>query len=109
MTKEEYEARFKANEKVEGHGIVGMTVHVPCMFCAAPDFFVYTLPTMERVMAEGATCKECGRGARAVIVKTPSCTQMSFVQTGGDDPPDYIPWIRREAAHPSAAPHHNTD
>ena len=101
LTKEQYEARCVENSKVSGYGIEGMTIHVPCPFCAAPDWLSYTLPTMHEVLGEGATCKECGRGARVLFDnRTPNVSRFGFVQTSGDDPPPYLSWIQRQEVLP---------
>lgn len=90
-----YEKRFKESHKIEGFGL-GVTVHVPCPFCAAPDSIVHKLIDTEDALKVGATCSECGRGMRGVVAKTESSTTIEFVQTEGSEPPPWIPKMRRE-------------
>lgn len=96
MTKEEYVAKFTANQKMTGHGLGNVHVHMPCPFCAEPDFVVYEVLEVQTKMAEGAVCKHCGRGAKAVFTRTPGGVSFEMVQTVGDEQPDYlIPKMRR--------------
>lgn len=97
----EYLARTHANSKIAGLGLA-TTMHVPCPFCAAPDFFVCFVVSMEKHTEQGATCKECGRGCRAIYTRGPGSVQFEFVQTGGDDPPDWLtPKMRRVDRDPA--------
>jgi ribosomal protein S27AE len=90
LTKDEYEKRFKENYRVEGAGL-DMQIHAPCPFCGAPDFHVYRLDQLQEVTGKETVCKECGRGFRAHWQNDASTTTGGFVQTCGDDPPDYVP------------------
>lgn len=95
-SQEELEQRFAANQKISGHGL-DTTMHLPCPFCAAPDFIVYKILDSEDALVNGAKCGECGRGAAIEFsVNTPSNKQFELVQTEGDDQPDWLtPKIRR--------------
>lgn len=98
MTKDEYEKRFAENQVIEGYGLE-TTVHLPCPFCAAPDFIIHKVVEAEEAYLKGGVCTECGRGAKIEFsVNTPSNKQFEFVQTCGDDPPDYLPPMRRVAS-----------
>jgi len=92
----EYLERFHANQKLSGYGL-DVTVHLPCPFCAAPDFMVYKVIDSEAAMVDGSTCKECSRSAAMEFsVNTPSQKAFEVVQTGGDDQPDWLePKMRR--------------
>ena len=95
-TKEEYEKRFKSNQRIFGAGVdTGM--EIPCMFCGAPKFMIYTIIEVESVMTKEHTCKECGRSAKFVITTLIGGGKtIEPVQTGGDDAPGYLqPPIRR--------------
>jgi hypothetical protein len=72
-------------------------MHVPCPFCAAPEFVVCAIVGgAERAFEKGATCRECGRGCRAIFQRSPGSLGFEFVQTGGDEPPDWLtPQMRR--------------
>lgn len=92
---EEYRERFAKNEAIEGEGLETRT-RMPCPFCGAPDFMVHRVIDSEIHFAKGATCKECGRSAKMVIESTEKGTIFELVQTGGDDPPEWlIPKMRR--------------
>ena len=86
----EYNRRFALNQKIEGFGVVGIETHYPCPFCAAPGFMVARLLETEKVMADGATCKECGRSSRAIFQHMNGGTQFEIVQTGGPDQPEWL-------------------
>ena len=86
----EYEARFAKNQRVDGFGIEGVRVHVPCPFCAAPDWVVHGILEAERAYSRGAACAACGRAARVVFTPIAGGKALTFVQTAGGDPP---PWV----------------
>jgi hypothetical protein len=94
-TRAEYDRRFAANQRLEGYGIGNVTQHMPCPFCAAPDFMVHHILDVEEVMSLGATCQECGRSLKAIFTRSEGTVHFELVQTGGDDAPDYLPVIRR--------------
>jgi len=92
----EYLRRFNANEKIDGFGIGNVHIHMPCPFCAAPEFMVFEVLQTEQAMMKGATCKECGRGARAQIRKDAAGTSFEILQTAGPDQPEWLtPKMRR--------------
>lgn len=113
-TPEEYARRFHANQKITGNGIEGVRTHVPCPFCAAPDWLVHGLLEVGTAYAAGATCEECGRTARAIYYEGPSSTAIELVQTGGDPPEPWAP-LRRATPEdfpepaPESVPVVNTD
>jgi hypothetical protein len=99
---DEYLGRFRANERCFGYGL-DVSMGMPCPFCAAPDFVVYRVVDVESAMNKGATCKECGRSARALFTHDGPSTSFEIVQTGGDDPPDWLtPKMRRHEASPGS-------
>lgn len=87
----EFEARFAKNQRVEGFGVEGVRIHVPCPFCAGADWIVHGLVDVESKYGAGAMCRYCGRGARVLFSKSSNATTLTFVQTYGDDP---SPWAR---------------
>lgn len=94
----EYTERFQENQKVSGFGL-DTTVHMPCPFCAAPDFMVYRIIDSEDAMVEGAVCSECHRGAAMEFhVNLPNNKQFEIVQTVGDLQPEWlVPLMRRRS------------
>lgn len=94
MTKEEYEKKFADNQKFSGRG-VETTIHMPCPFCAEPDFMIYRVIEVNDFLAHEAVCKHCGRGMKGIVEKGESGVNVEFVQTCGDPAPDFLPPIRR--------------
>jgi hypothetical protein len=84
---QEFEARFAANQKIDGFGI-NVTMHMPCPFCAEADFMVYKV--IETEDATGGTCKACGRSMEIEhTVDGPNRT-IRMYQTGGPEQPDWL-------------------
>jgi len=81
-TKSEYLDRFAKNQRLEGYGL-DTTTYMPCPFCAAADFMVPKLLETEAVLMNGATCRECGRSAKAVFTRGGGGASFEIVQTGG--------------------------
>lgn len=96
---DEYQAAYHAGVEYLGRGIdTGMKV--PCPFCCAPDFMSWKVigeGSAEDVMGKGAVCVECGRGVRALYQRSAAGLRFEMVQTVGDDPPSWLPAMRREA------------
>lgn len=94
-TRQEYEQKYFHNQRITGFGL-GVTLHVPCPFCAEPDFLIYKIIEMESALTSDHVCKHCGRGMKTFIERDKyGGTKMEFVQTCGDDPPDFLPKMRR--------------
>ncbi len=94
-SKDEWMARFQQNSRVTGEG-AETTQHIPCPFCAAPDFYVVPLLAAKTALAEDHTCASCGRSGRHEIVTERKGMTAEFVQTGGPDPAECLrPWPRR--------------
>lgn len=89
---EEYNKLYVLNCEVKGFGFeVAQTL--ACPFCCARDFM--TLKPIDMAMDDDAgqqecTCETCGRSGRNIITREPGETRLEFVQTGGDDPPDWL-------------------
>lgn len=93
---EEYTSRFMSNSGVTGYGVETAQIF-PCFFCAAPNFMTCKIVNIEKDMEKGATCLECGRSAKARFFRNGGQITFEFLQTGGDDPPDWLePKIKRE-------------
>lgn len=93
---EDYLARFQKNQKIDGFGIGNVHIGMPCPFCAAPGFLTYEILEVERVLARGATCKQCGRSSKALFSHKLGATLFEIVQTGGPDQPEWLtPKMRR--------------
>jgi hypothetical protein len=96
-TKEEYFERFAANQRVTGMGFE-VEMHVPCPFCAEPDFLICRVLLAEKDWAKGGTCIACGRSAKAIFRRGPEGPFHEIVQTGGPEPPAWLtPKMRRVA------------
>lgn len=95
-TLDEYNKKSAANQKIEGQGLGNVFVHMPCPFCAEPDFMTYEVLDVEVRSKEGAVCKHCKRGMKAVFKRSQSGVEFEFVQTEGEDPPSYLPKMRRD-------------
>lgn len=94
MTKDEYERLVTANTKIEGYGL-DVTMHLPCPFCAAPDFMLYKVIDANDALRAGAVCKSCGRGMKGIVQESSAETTIEMVQTCGNDPPEFLPPMRR--------------
>ncbi len=63
----EYNALFKKNKRLEI--CEGNTfVHLPCPFCASPNWIIFNILGAYEALVKGATCRTCKRTARAVVV-----------------------------------------
>lgn len=93
-TFEEYEERTSQNTEIVGHGLATAT-HVACPFCGAAGYAVWPVMSAQEAMSKDTTCTACGRSGRAVVERTESGIEVEFVQTAGEDPPAYLPRIRR--------------
>lgn len=91
---EEYKTKFAAHEKIAGEGIA-TTLHIPCPFCAEPDFLVHKILDAEDTYTRGAICKHCGRGSRGIVKHHADGANVEFVQTSGPPAPDWLPPMRR--------------
>ena len=89
------------NERSECVGFGAETgMRVPCPFCCHPNFQEWKIwpdhPLhVETVLAKDAECPNCGRGIKALFTRSDSGVQFEMVQTCGDDPPSYLPAMRR--------------
>lgn len=93
-TLEEYQAKSIANVKYEGHGL-SVAMVMPCPFCAEPDWLRHLVLEVESALARGATCKSCGRGAKAIFERNAGGVKFEIVQVLGDPPAPYLPPMRR--------------
>lgn len=97
--KEEYLARFHENMRIEGYGFDVSSV-TPCPWCAAPGFMVLhpawgvvagdDRPNIDEQMETEQTCPECGRSGRNIVTRTAGGVTAEFVQTGGEDAPEWL-------------------
>lgn len=96
MTMGAFNRRFHRNRSITGYG-VDVKISMPCPFCAAADFMVYRLLEMRKAISQGATCKACGRSARAIFHgNDDSELRFEIVQTGGPQQPEWLePKMRR--------------
>jgi hypothetical protein len=102
-TREEYEARFHAAQKVSGRGI-NTTQHFPCPFCAAPDWLVTQILLLGTSGTKSRPCASCGRSARFEFTRTPSSITFRLVQTAGDDPAPYLAGMSRREGEGAVDP-----
>lgn len=95
---EEYNARYLTSHRISGAGF-DVTSHMPCPFCAAPDFIVHRVMETEAAIERGAICKACARGTRAIVDRSAAGVRFEFVQTAGPDQPEWFtPKLRRFVA-----------
>lgn len=94
---DEYNHRYSQNFRVTGFGL-DVTNHFPCPFCAAPDWYVVRLLDFGRD-SPNLTCRHCGRSGQLQYAElVGGGSHMRFVQTGGDDAPEWLtPAPQREA------------
>lgn len=94
---EQLAAMTMLNMRIEGYGPEVKTI-APCPFCAFPDWLCMPILDVSEAMKKGATCKQCGRSAKAIFsVERHDAKQFEIVQTGGDDPPAWFePKMRRD-------------
>ncbi len=86
----EFNRRFWDNHRIEGYGL-DVETHIPCPFCAAPDFVIIPLLETEEAMQGEQTCAECGRSGRHLFDRSQEgVLKFEFVQTAGDDPPSWL-------------------
>lgn len=92
----EYNTRFLENQKISGFG-PNVTIHMPCPFCTASDWLVYRILETRSAMENGAICRTCGRGARALFTSPAAgVTKFEMVQFHGPDQPAWLePRMRR--------------
>jgi transposase-like protein len=84
---QEYTERFAANQKITGFG-VNVTMHMPCPFCAEPDFMVYKI--IETEDATGGTCKACNRTLLIEHEVVGPTRTIRMYQTGGPPQPEWL-------------------
>lgn len=92
-----YERLYHQNTKIDGFGMEVRQV-LACPFCCAPGWLtVWVIKNggPEAAMREGATCGQCGRGSKAIMTRSAGGVSFEFVQTCGEDPPAYLPPMRR--------------
>jgi hypothetical protein len=87
---DEYRARFGRNQLVTGLGPAGIVIHMPCPFCAAAHVLCYGLVCVNEALERGATCGECGRSFRVVVIDFAGGKSVEFYQTGGPDQPAWL-------------------
>lgn len=97
--REEYEALFAANTKIDGY-FTETSMQIPCPWCAHPGFQTLSpfqgmvsddeRPGIDDQLALVHTCANCGRSGRNIIIRTEQGVDVEFVQTGGDDPPSWL-------------------
>ncbi len=85
MNRAEFFAKATANMRVSGFGIAETTVHIPCPFCAEPDFMVSRVMESREPFSAGATCKHCGRSAR-FPVESDSDSTRTWLEVTDDGP-----------------------
>lgn len=92
---EQYKAKFYSSQRITGIGLE-VTMHVPCPFCAHPDFLVHKILDTEAAYKAGATCKNCKRSVSAIFHRNEqNCVRAEFVQTAGEDAPAWMPYRMR--------------
>jgi len=90
----EFEARVQANTRTRTQD-GRLVLDVACPFCGAGDFLTVDVMAIRHALAAPITCNECQRSIRSTVEGHAQCTRFEMVQTGGDDPPPYLPRFRR--------------
>lgn len=96
-TREEYDRLFKKTYRISGHGLPGVMMHLPCPFCAAAGWLDQPLFDPNRAgsgRGPDVTCAECGRSAAFIYAYDGGSSTVELVQTGGADPPPWVPCRR---------------
>ena len=95
-TKAEFDARYDENACIRGEGME-TEISLPCPFCAAPDFVVFRMLDAEMIAKLEKVCSGCQRGVVLEVkpIKKNTGVRWEFVQTCGEDPPAYLPEMRR--------------
>jgi hypothetical protein len=91
---ESYNRLFNENQKLDGFGLE-VTMYMPCPFCCADDFMIFRILEQKEVTRKPHVCRNCNRGAMIVYTESMGGTSFEIVQTAGEDPPDYLPQMRR--------------
>jgi hypothetical protein len=87
---EAFNKKFNENTKYSGR-YLETTLHMPCPFCAEPDFLVYKIIDVNEALTAGAVCKHCHRGLKGIFNRSANGLSMQLYQTEGDDPPAFLP------------------
>jgi hypothetical protein len=85
----DYVQKFTSNQRISGYGLE-VTMHVPCPFCATPDWLVHRVLDTEGAYSRGAVCRHCSRGCRALVSHDQGGVAMRFVQTCGPEQPSWL-------------------
>jgi hypothetical protein len=86
---EEYRKKFDDNQHMSGQ-FLETTMHMPCPFCAAPEFWVFKILEIERVLGADMKCNECHRGARALFKRDRGGVSFEIVQVSGSAQPEWL-------------------
>lgn len=90
-TLEQYEKRYAYNTVIDGYG-ADTTTRFACPFCAASGWCAAKILEVEAVLQQEHTCVHCERSAKCIITRGDGGSMnMKLVQTGGDDPPEWLP------------------
>jgi len=93
-TLDELNTKVRTNMKHFGSGLdAGM--ELPCGFCGESGLCSYKVMEMEEVCSKEYVCKACGRGMKLIFSQDQNGVSFEMVQTRGEDPPPYMPKIRR--------------
>lgn len=95
---EAYNDKYTVNYRTEGYGLEGLRIRFPCPFCAEPDYMAGLLIGFEDWAADEHTCAYCRRRGRLVFTRSGAGVTAKGIQTGGDDPPEYVIHYTREAS-----------
>lgn len=94
-TLEDYNHLQHQNYSTSGFGFGNIQIKTPCPFCAQPGFHEYELLQCQEVLAKETVCSYCKRGMKAIFKEDSNSIEFELVQTQGDDPPAYLPKMRR--------------
>lgn len=89
----EFLLRYADNHSTEGEltaAGVRVVSRIPCPFCAAPNFLVYTLADVLLRTLEECICSECGRGAKFYADDEVNGLYFRPIQSRGPNPPEWM-------------------
>ncbi len=94
-TREEYDRLTTERVKITGFGVGNVHQETPCPFCCAPGFLKYEILECRSVLEKEHVCGTCGRGTKMIFEEVADGLKFEIVQTRGEDPPAFLPPMRR--------------
>ena len=89
LTHDVFTKKYEKNTRYSGQGLE-LKIHMPCPFCAEPDFVNFKLLEMREKMIRPHECQACGRAMKLRYEGNPSQLLITMIQTKGAPPPDFL-------------------